>query len=322
MPRTLPLLACLFALALPAGAEEITLGHGFGETRIDPEKITRIVSVGYHEQDFLYALGLAPVGVHDWFGEHPYATGPWAEAARQAVGAEPEVQKGFEIDVEWVWSMEPDLILATFAPMDAPLYAQLSEIAPVLGPPAEYPLWGGPWEAELELIGRATGREAEAAAVIDRIGAKVDAAVAAHPGFKGLSGTAAYFQNGQIVGYRSMDGANRLLAKFGVETPAVFDEMVGGSDRFQISPERFDLFDLDVILWLVEAPTRAAIEALPAWRNTRAAREGRAIWASPGMMGAMSFQSPLSVEWALEPLTRLLAAASDGDPATPTEQTP
>jgi len=322
MPRTLPLLACLLALALPAAAEEITLRHGFGETRIDPEKITRIVSVGYHEQDFLYALGLAPVGVHDWFGEHPYATGPWAEAARQAVGAEPEVQKGFEIDVEWVWSMEPDLILATFAPMDAQLYAQLSEIAPVLGPPAEYPLWGGPWEAELELIGRATGREAEAAAVIDRIGNKVDAAVAAHPGFKGLSGTAAYFQNGQIVGYRSMDGANRLLAKFGVETPAVFDEMVGGSDRFQISPERFDLFDLDVILWLVEAPTRAAIEALPAWRNTRAAREGRAIWASPDMMGAMSFQSPLSVEWALEPLTRLLAAASDGDPATPAEQTP
>lgn len=314
-------LALLFAaLAAPAWAEEITLRHAFGETRVDPDKVGRIVSVGYHEQDFLYALGLAPVGVHDWFGEHPYATGPWAEPARQQVGATPEVQKGFEIDVEWVWGMEPDLIIATFAPMDAQLYAQLSEIAPVLGPPADQPLWGGPWDSELRLIARATGRETQAEAVIDRIQAKVDTAVAANPQFRGLSGTAAYFQDGQIVGYRSADGANRLLAGFGIQTPARFDELVGTSDRFQISAERFDLFDLDVVFWLVEAPTRQAIEALPAWQSTRAAKEGRAIWASADMMGAMSFQSPLSIEWALGSLTGLLAAAVDGNPATATEQ--
>ncbi|MDT1060882.1 ABC transporter substrate-binding protein [Paracoccus sp. CPCC 101403] len=321
MPRAL-LLAAFAVLAQPALAKEITLHHAFGETRVDPDKVKRIVSVGYHEQDFLYALGIAPVGVHDWFGEHPFATGPWAEEARQAVGATPDVQKGFEIDVEWAWGMEPDLILATYAPMDPQTYAQLSEIAPVVGPPAEFPLWGAPWDAELRLIAQATGREAKAEEVIDRIGAKIGAAVAAHPQFRGLSGTAAYFNNGQIVGYRSLDGANRLLTSFGVQTPPEFDKLVGDTDRFQVSPERFDLFDLDVILWLVEAPTRQAIEALPAWRNTRAAREGRAIWASPDMMGAMAFQSPLSIEWALEPLTRLLAAASDGDPATPAEQTP
>lgn len=322
MPRALAILTISAALALPAAAGEITLRHGFGETTLDPDKVTRIVSVGYHEQDFLYALGVAPVGVHDWFGDHPYATGPWAEAARKAVGAEPEVQKGFEIDVEWVWEMQPDLIVATFAPMDAALYAQLSQIAPVLGPPADYPLWGGPWDAELRLIAQATGREDQAETVITRISAKVDAAVAEHPQFRGLSGTAAYFQNGQIVGYRSLDGANRLLDSFGIKTPAVFDEMTGDGDRFQISPERFDLFDLDVLFWLVEAPSRAAIEALPSWQNTRAAREGRAIWASPEMMGAMAFQSPLSIEWALEPLTRLLAAASDGNPDTSTDLMP
>ena len=326
MPRA-PILASLAAvllsgLALPAHSEEITLRHGFGETRLDPDKITRIVSVGYHEQDFLYALGLAPVGVHEWFGGHPYATWPWAEAARQAVGATPEVQKGFEIDVEWVWGMEPDLILATFAPMDAQTYAQLSQIAPVLGPPAEYPLWGAPWDAELRLIGQATAREAQAAAVIERIDATIQASVAAHPEFRGLSGTAAYFKNGEIVGYRSMDGGNRLLGTFGIATPASFDRMTDSGGGFQVSPERFDLFDLDVILWLVEPPSRQAIEALPAWRNTRAAREGRAIWASPEMQGAMSFQSPLSIEWALASLTRLLAAAVDGDPATPTELPP
>ena len=70
-----------------------------------------IVVVGYHEQDFLYALGLAPVGVHEWFGGHPFATWEWAEPARLALGAQPQVQRGFEIDLEWVYQQQPDLCL-------------------------------------------------------------------------------------------------------------------------------------------------------------------------------------------------------------------
>ena len=63
-------------LTAPVAADQITLRHVFGETTVNPETVERIVSVGYHEQDFLYALGLAPVGVHEWFGDYPYATGP------------------------------------------------------------------------------------------------------------------------------------------------------------------------------------------------------------------------------------------------------
>lgn len=318
--RTAISLAAALGLAAtgvsPAAAEELRLQTGFGETVIDPTQIKRIVSVGYHEQDFLYALGLAPVGVHDWFGDYPYATWPWAEAARLAVGATPEVQKGFEIDVEWVWSMQPDLIIATFAPMDAQTYALLSETAPVLGPPKGYPAWGAPWEVELRLIGRATGRGAQAEAVIAQIGGKVAQAVKDHPEFNGLTGTAAYFTEGQIMGYRSNDGANRLLSMFGIKTPAVFDSMASAGGNFLVSTERFDMFDLDVVLWLVEEPVRPLIEALPTWRNLRLAREGRAIWSDKAMMGAMSFQSPLSFDWALGRLIPLLTAASDGDPAT------
>ncbi|MES2666501.1 MAG: ABC transporter substrate-binding protein [Pseudomonadota bacterium] len=311
------LLSALLAV-LPAAlrAEPLTLTHRFGETVVDPAQVTRIVSVGYHEQDFLYALGLAPVGVHDWFGDYPYATWPWAEAARLAAGAAPEVQKGYEIDVEWVYEMQPDLIIASFAPMDAQTYALLSQIAPVIGPPAGYPDWGAPWEAELRLIAQATARQDQAEQIIARIGGKVDAAVRANPQFRGLRGTAAYFTAGQIVGYRSGDGANGLLGKFGITTPPEFDGMASAGGNFMVSTERFDLFDLDVLLWLVEEPVRPEIEALPTWRTLRAAREGRAIWAGTELMGAMSFQSPLSIDWALDQLIPLLAAASDGDPAT------
>ena len=126
----------------------------------------------------------------------------------------------------------------------------------------------------------------------------------------------AYFTDGQFIGYRSSDGANRLLMQLGVTTPATFDQMTGSGGNFSISPERADLFDLDVVLWLVEPPSRKVIEALPTYAALRLAREGRSVWADELMMGAMSFQSPLSQAWALESLGAALAAAADGDPAT------
>ena len=311
--------ALMLALSLvavrPAVAEGFprTIRHAYGETVI-PAKPQRVVSVGYHEQDFLYALGIAPVGVHQWMGDPPYATWDWAEPARAALDARPDVQRGFEIDVEWVYLQQPDLIVATFAPMDADTYALLSRIAPVVAAPEGYPAWGAPWEAELRLIGEATGRENRAEAVVVALDARIAATAAAHPGLAGLSGTTAYYSEGQIVGYRATDGANRLLARLGIATPAAFDAMAGPGGNFMVSPERVDLFDLDVVLWLVEAPSRARIEALPSYRATRLAREGRSVWTDPLMVNALSFQSPLSIDWALDRLAAALAEAADGVP--------
>src|SRR5262245_33379427 len=112
----------------PATAQDfpVTIEHEFGSTTI-PAEPTRIVSVGMHEQDFLYALGLAPVGVHEWWGDYPYATWPWAEDARVAANATPEVLKGFEVNVEWVAAQRPDLIVATYyGDLDEKTYQLLS----------------------------------------------------------------------------------------------------------------------------------------------------------------------------------------------------
>src|SRR3569623_1864456 len=96
-----------FADVAVAADFPVTVTHEFGDTVI-AKKPERIVSIGVHEQDFLYALGIAPVGVHEWFGDYPYATWPWAEAARKAVNATPEVHKGFDINIEWVAAQKPD----------------------------------------------------------------------------------------------------------------------------------------------------------------------------------------------------------------------
>ena len=141
------LLAAALVAALTIGTAAaqdfpVTVTHEFGETTI-PAKPERIVSVGLHEQDFLYALGIAPVGVHEWWGDYPYATWPWAEAAREAVGATPEVLMGFEINIEWVAAQRPDLIVASYyGDLSQETYDLLSQIAPTITAPPGYPSLG------------------------------------------------------------------------------------------------------------------------------------------------------------------------------------
>src|SRR6218665_1058296 len=108
-------LALAASIVAPAAAQSfpVTVEHIYGTTTIPAEPL-RVVSVGMHEQDFLYALGIAPVGVKEWWGDHPYATWPWAEEARLAVGAEPEVMDTEGVNLEWVLAQDPDLIIAIY----------------------------------------------------------------------------------------------------------------------------------------------------------------------------------------------------------------
>lgn len=304
---------CLFLVitllcAAPLWAEPVTITHRFGTTTIaaPPE---RVVSVGYHEQDFLYALGIAPVGVHEWFGARPFATWGWAEDARRALGAKPAVQRGFEIDLEWVWQQKPDLIVATFAPMDRATYDLLSRIAPVVGPHKDYADWTAPWQYELRLIAAATGRTGRGEAVIADVETRLADIAAAHPVLAGAEAAVVYLSDTALVGYGTRDGSNRMLASLGLHIPAQFDELVTEAGNFSVSLERIDLFDRDVAIWLTESDGRDMLSSLPAYRDTRLAREGRSVWADEEEMGAMSFQSPLSIPWVAARLVPRIAAA-------------
>jgi iron complex transport system substrate-binding protein len=311
------LLFFLFVIALPALAEPIEISHRFGTTRIDVPP-QRIVSVGYHEQDFLYALGLAPVGVHEWFGARPYATWIWAETARKAAGAKPQVQRGFEIDLEWVWQLQPDLIVASFAPMDAATYAQLSRIAPVVGPPACYPDWGAPWQEELRLIGRATGRLDQAESVIIDVATVLADTRTRYPSFEGSSAAVAHIAGTKLIGYGYADGPNRFMVVLGFHIPEEFEALANTAGNFSVSLERIDLFERDLALWLSDAAGQELIEALPGYQASTLAQSHRSVWADEQETGAMSFQTPLSIPWAAQRLApKLQQALRGGEEAKP-----
>ncbi len=61
--------------------------------------------MGLTEQDYLLALGVAPVGVREWFGEYPGALWPWA---REALRDEPlpEVLPVDELNFEQISTLD------------------------------------------------------------------------------------------------------------------------------------------------------------------------------------------------------------------------
>ena len=140
---------------LPLGSSTVRHQHVRGV----PE---RVVTVGLTDQDAFLALGLAPVGITDWFGDHPHAVWPWAQ---DLLGdAEPEVLNADQgVDAEAIAALQPDLIVGLYAGITEDEYDLLTQIAPTFAQPGEYVDWGIPWQEQTRLVGR-SGRADDAGA--------------------------------------------------------------------------------------------------------------------------------------------------------------
>jgi len=318
-------LALAASIVAPAAAQSfpVTVEHIYGTTTIPAEPL-RVVSVGMHEQDFLYSLGVAPVGVKEWWGDHPYATWPWAEEARLAVGAEPEVMDTEGVNLEWVLAQDPDLIIAIYVTMDDARYAELSKIAPTIVTPAGFPAWGAPWQAELKIIDQATsGTTEKSDAIIADFDARYAAARAEFPQLAGKTGTNLYInEEGGYTAWSQDDLASKFLIDLGLVFPPELQALAQDDNRIDVSEENMRLLDMDVVIWPIDdaaAGEQAKVEASPLYQNLNLAKEGRSVWLDDGKglaYAAMSWQTPLSLGYLLDILPPALAAAVDGDVAT------
>jgi iron complex transport system substrate-binding protein len=291
----------------------ITIKHKYGRITI-PAAPERVVVVGYNDQDPLLALGITPTAVRYWFGDTEDAIFPWADAA--LTGDNPAVlnMPFGELNYEQILSFNPDLIIAVYSGITADEYELLSQIAPTVAQTAEYNDFGMPWQEATRLIGQAVGKTAVADALVADVEAAFAAAREAHPEFAGKSiVVAAVRADGTGYAFFStQDPRTRYFTNLGFAAPADLDELAGDSFYGEVSAERLDLFDRDLIVFTQASYLENGADTIindPLLGQLDAMKEGRYVILTEELDAAFSFSSVLSLPFVTEQLVPQLATA-------------
>lgn len=301
------------AIAVYAADFPVTLEHKFGTTTIE-KKPLRVVSLSFVGHDNLLAMGVKPIAVRYWYGDHPYSVWPWAQ---EALGdSQPVVLKG-DLNIEQIASLAPDVIVGLASGITAEQYELLSAIAPTIAPESQYTDYSTPWQVMATTIGKVVGETAKANAMVGKLEGRLVSIAKNHADWQGKTATVSFFYAGTPGGYRSIDPRPQLLKRLGFDTPKLLDD-AAAEDAFyaNISPEDLTPLDADVLIWMVTGDALTGVRDMPLRKSMKAHKEGREILADDLLAGAFSFSSLLSLPYVLDELVPMIELAVDGDPST------
>lgn len=291
------------ATAAADAAFPVAIDHKFGSTTIK-SRPTRVVTVGWNDQDFALALGVVPVSTRQWFDE--YLTYPWVKTA---LGGKPLPTFSAEINFEAIIKQRPDLIIAIYETVNKQTYDKLSQIAPTVVQSSKYPDEQTPWDVQTLTTGKALGRSAQAQTLVDKVNGKIAEAKQAHPEFAGKV---------LVVDFGPENGQHYLIPGRDPRR-ALFDALgfAAQSQNGDISEERLDLLDRDVLF--VNGSTKAKMASSPVFSRLNVVKTDRTIYTdfSTPLGGALSYSGPDALLYALDVLVPQLTNAADMKPSTP-----
>lgn len=283
-------------------AEPVTITHKFGETQV-PANPSRVVTVGWTDQDFVLPLGVVPVATRSFFEE--YNDYPWVKAATDDKGV---ATWGGEdtIDFEAIAAQNPDVIIAIYESIDQETYDRLSQIAPTVIQSADYADEETPWNVQLLTTGRALGKEAEAQALVDEVQGRIDEAREANPEFDGKTLVVDFGpESGGHYLLPENDPRRALFTALGFKTQDVDGDL---------SEEKLAELDKDVLF--VNGATKEQMLASPAFARLAVVRDDRTLYTTfeSNLSGALTYSGPDALLYALDKLTPQLANALNGRP--------
>ncbi|MFI5608239.1 ABC transporter substrate-binding protein [Amycolatopsis sp. NPDC051903] len=284
---------------------------GVEGTATIPRPPRRVVSVGqYRDADAAVALGVVPLITPDLGKFLPGGRSPWLTA--EAGAHPPELFADAQLPFERIAALKPDLILGTDRPTLAQDYKTLSAIAPTVSSADGYNK--DTWQVTTRRAGTALGRSPEADRLVADVEAQIKAAKAANPAFAGRTFTIGPVTgDGTITTISSVTDASAVFfAQLGlVLSPKVTSlPQTSIPGRSQISPERLDLIDADVLVLTYTTPgSRAQTEAQPLFQHLPAVRRGSYLALDLTTAIALAFPSALSVPYGLREVVPQLSGA-------------
>ncbi|PRY09085.1 iron-siderophore ABC transporter substrate-binding protein [Kineococcus rhizosphaerae] len=281
--------------------------HRFGTTLV-PAPAQRVAVLGVTDADPLLALGVQPL-TNTGFTFYPdKGLGPWAAGLQ--TGPLLKLGSDADVNVEQVAGVAPDLILALVSGIDQALYDKLSAVAPVLARPEGSTAYGADRTATTLTIARALGREDEGEELTEAADAAFTDAVAAHPEFAGKTGLVALPYDGRYGVFSPQDARGAFMENLGFSlTPEVAALDTGESFFIDVSAERLDLLDADVLVVLTDDSTRTGVEQDPVLQRLPVVQRGGLVLPDLDVRGAMTYNSVLSVPYGVSRLVPDLSAA-------------
>ncbi|MDQ0799327.1 iron-siderophore ABC transporter substrate-binding protein [Arthrobacter sp. SLBN-112] len=306
-----------------SAAFPVTIEHAFGSTTIEKQP-TRVATVSWVNDDVAIALGVVPVGVpkNDWGGNSKGST-PWKDAALEQLGAgfgsakaPVQYSEADGINFTEIAKLSPDVILAAYSGLTEEDYKKLSEIAPVVAHPEV--AYGTSWQDSTTIIGKALGKEAQAAKLVADTEATVQDKVAKYPQIARKSfiyGNLEPAKGDGVNVYTANDNRPRFLTEIGMTLAPVVADNSKGSKEFYIqwSAEKANELASDIfVTWVPDASTTNAIKADSLLGQIPAIKNGALVADSDNTLTlSISASSPLSLPWSLDTFLPQLAAAAD-----------
>ncbi|MFM9276354.1 iron-siderophore ABC transporter substrate-binding protein, partial [Pseudarthrobacter sp. NKDBFgelt] len=301
----------------------VTIEHVYGETTIEKQP-TRVATVSWVNDDVAIALGVVPVGVpkNEWGGNEQGST-PWKDAALEELGAgfgsdkaPVQYSEADGINFTEIAKLTPDVILAAYSGLTEEDYKKLTEIAPVVAHPEL--AYGTSWQDSTSIIGKALGKEAEAAKLVSDTEATIKEKVAEYPQITGKSFIYGNLEPASADGvnvYTANDNRPRFLSEIGMELAPVVEENSKGSKEFFIpwSAEKANELESDIfVTWVPDAATTDSIKSDPLLGQIPAIKNGALVADSDNTLTlSISASSPLSLPWSLDTFLPQLAGAAD-----------
>ncbi|MBB3661603.1 MULTISPECIES: iron-siderophore ABC transporter substrate-binding protein [Prauserella salsuginis group] len=284
----------------------VTIPTKFGDVTID-EPPQRVVALGWTDAEVAMALGVQPVGTADWLEVGDDGLGPWSQ---QEYDRPPAKLGTLEVNMEQVAGLNPDLILDTRSSGERARHDRLTEIGvPVVSLPEGADDYLTTWQQQLDMIGKALGRQDEAEQLRKDLNAKFDRVAGEHPEFKGTEMVLASRLPDEWGAYLDGDGRVEFMQRLGfVNSPRIERQPGGRGFSVPISDERLDLLDADLTAVFLIGADPEDVTGDPLYRAIPSVEKGNDLVLSDQDISlAFSSNSVVGLSWALDEVVPLLA---------------
>lgn len=303
------------------GAFPVTVEHRYGTTAVEREP-QRVFAAGLTDIDPILALGVTPVGFIDWYGDYPAADirdslWPWAHDLGDGKDMTVLPRNEDVFNFEAIAALDPDLIIAQYTGMTEADYRTASEIAPTIAQSKDFPDYEAPWDVTTQIIGQALGRSTRAEELIAGVQEAFVDARAAHPEFGGKTAALVDFFESILYVRGPKEPHGKVLGDLGFGYPDEIEALIPSDNVLaELSLEQLGLLDSVDVVIVGDFAGTGELTGDPLYQALDVVKQGRVVPGVEPVEGALYWASVLSLPYAIEHLTPMLAAAVDADPAT------